>query len=90
MRWKAEDPFSGLPDYLGDMRAPNGGYLWWEIEAMATRLTPLVFQQVAETPAYQLLTKVLPPEKIPIYFNNRVGWMPVDDKLPRLREDQMP
>ncbi len=25
-----------------------------------------------------------------IYFDNRVDWMPVDDKLPRLREDQLP
>ena len=62
----------GLPYSLGDLPTEDGSSFRFEIEPEATRLTLNLVERLSLTPAYQLLTTILPPEKVALHFEKRV------------------
>ena len=72
MRWNVNDPLRGLNIGLGDMGAEQGTPVRWQLVKAAPQVASRVFQLVADTPAYQLISEILPSEKVEISLVNRV------------------
>lgn len=71
-KWVVGNPMRGLAYSLGDMPTAGGGSFRFEIEAEATRITLELVEHLSLTPAYKLLTAMLPPRKVALYFEKRV------------------
>lgn len=67
---------------LGDMRSKEGSSLYWEMDQLATEVSLRIAGQITSTQPYKILTTLLPPEKVALYYEKQIKeaiYVPIRD-----------